>query len=367
MKVLLLIDTRNWTFPKKWYRKYKELSIDVKLLSFYNADYLQLDDYIRIKTWIPSHRLKMIGKLSEIKNKIKSFKPDIIHAIQVTRQGFLASLIDYHPMIVTAIGSDIFIEPKKSIIEKWIVQRCFKKADLVTSMAEHMTDYIKKNFKIDEKKLITFPWGCDTKIFNLENRKVNENEPIIITTRSMTNVLYNQELIINAIPEVLKHIPEAKFIFIGDGYLRTKYEKLCEKLKVKNSVKFLGWQTQEQIAEWLKKSMIFISVARSDGNNISLNEAMACGCFPICTDIPANRQWYNEPDSGFFVNPDNSEELAEKIIIAIKDKKLRKKAEEINCQTVSERGDWHKQALKMLEIYKKLKNGNWGQASSVHQ
>jgi len=354
MKILYLIDSRS-PFAEKWSNTFADRGNEIYLISFFeNNNLSQKVSFIKVDCKIKGQRKKFLLNFLKIKKIVRKIKPDIIHAIQVTRQGFLETLINYHPYIVTAIGSDVFIEPKKSKIERWIVQRCFDKADLVTSMAEHMTEYIKTNFRIDEKKMITLPWGCDTKIFNLENRKVNESEPIILSTRSMTNEIYNQKLIIDAIPLVLKEIPPAKFVFIGDGYLRSKYEKICEDLNVKSSVKFLGWQTAEQIANWLKKSMIFISVARSDGNNISLNEAMACGCFPICSDIPANRQWYKEPDGGFFVNPDEYEELAEKIIRAIKNRKLREQAIKINSQTVLERGDWHKQAEKMLEIYKKL-------------
>jgi len=257
-------------------------------------------------------------------------------------------------MIVTAIGSDVFIEPQKSRIEKWIVQRSFDKADLVTSMAEHMTEFIKQKFRIANEKLITFPWGCDTSIFNLKNRKNEGKDIFILSTRSMHSDLYNQELIINAAPAVIKKYPEITFIFIGDGYLRKKYENMCKDLNIIQNVKFLGFQTPEVIAEWLKKSMIFISAARSDGNNISLNEAMACGCFPICSNIPACSQWYKDGESGYLVNPDNSDELAEKIIASIADKKLRERAVGINSKTIEERGDWHKQAEKMMEIYRKI-------------
>ena len=354
MKVLLLIDVRGRPFPEIWYNKLKELSINVKVLSFYNTNFIASEDYIKIQTKMPAHRLKMIYKIMQIKKIVKSIKPDIIHSIQITRQGFLASLINWHPYIVTAIGSDVFIEPQHSKIEKYIVQKCFNNADLITSMAEHMTDYIKSNFKVDGKKLITFPWGCDTRIFNIQNREVNETEQIIICPRQMDNKIYNQETLINAIPLVLKKIPTAKFVFIGGGYLLDYYKRLSANLGVENNTLFLGWQTPIEIANWLKKSMIFISVALSDGNNISLNEAMACGCFPICSDIPACRQWYNDDISGFLIPPRNPNILAEKIIAAIQNKDLRDRAITINSETIKQRGDWHLQMPKMIEIYKSL-------------
>ena len=354
MKILILIDSRSDPFVGSWYNKCKELGIDVKILSFFDNSNIHKDDFIMIKSKIPGHRLKILTSLKKIIKAINNFKPDLIHAIQVTRQGFLAGLLDFHPFIVTAIGSDVFIEPKKSRIEKYIVQRSFDKADLITSMAEHMTDYIKNNFKVDEKKLITFPWGCDTRIFNLKGRDCNKNEPLIICTRRMDNELYNQELIIQAAPEILKKNPATKFVFIGGGHFMGNYKNLVKQKEIDKNVIFLGWQTPEQIAGWLKKSLIFVSPTRSDGNNISLNEAMACGCFPICSDIPANRQWYKENSGGYFINPDSSDQLAEKINSALNDKKFRDEALKENEKTVEARGDWNKQAEKMFKIWKSV-------------
>lgn len=355
MKILYLIDTRS-LFSQKWCNTFCNTDNEIYLISFFQPKNInEKVKVISVESNFSGHRIKYLSNYFKIKKIVNEIKPDIIHAIQVTRQGFLATLINYHPFIITAIGSDVFIEPKKSSIEKWIVQHCFDKADLVTSMAEHMTDYIKQNFRINEKKIITFPWGCDTKIFNLENRNVNEDEIIILSTRSMHDKLYNQELILKSALNVLKKYSAAKFVFIGEGCFREKYERLAVEFGIRNNVIFLGWQSPEQIANWLKKSIIFVSVALSDGNNISLNEAMACGCFPICSDIPANRQWYKNGESGFLVNPDDANELSKRIIQAIEDKKFREDSIKINYKTIKECGDWNKQAIKMLEIYNDLK------------
>lgn len=367
MKILYLVDSRSG-FSRKWCNTFSKTDNEIYLLSFFEFQELSESvNKISLNSKITGHRLKYLLNYFKIKRIINQIKPDIIHAIQVTRQGFLAALINYHPFIVTAIGSDIFVEPKNSFVEKMIVQYSFNKADCITTMAEHMTNYIKENFNIDENKIISFPWGCDTNVFNLKNSIFNnnnnnnnadDNEIFIISTRNMKKKLYNQELIINSLQKIINKYPNVKFVFIGDGYLRPKYEEMVTNLNLENNCEFLGWQTPEQIAKWLKKSMIFVSSARSDGNNISLNEAMACGCFPICTDIPANRQWYNEGESGFFVHPDKPDELAKKIIIAIENKELRERAIDINAQTVSDRGDWHKQAKKMMRIYEKVVSKN---------
>lgn len=357
MKILLIIETRNEIFPLKWYKGLTGLGNEVKILSLFDVDYLPEGTIIKIESKCPGHRLKMLLNIKRIREQVEEYNPDIVHAIEITRQGFLGSLIDFHPFISTAIGSDIFVFPDKSIIEKYIVEYCFKKADIITSMAEHMTEYIKEKFSFDKKKIFTFPWGCDTEVFyttNQINSNAAQQQPVVICTRRMDNPIYNQELLIYAIPDIIKKNKNCRFIFTGDGYLKKKYETLVSELDVTKYTEFLGWQKMENIAELLRSSMIFVSPAKSDGNNISLNEAMACGCFPIASDIPANRQWIIDGNNGYLVEAYKPEILAEKIIYAIENTELRRRASEINKMIIEERGDWNKQLLKINRIYSEL-------------
>jgi L-malate glycosyltransferase len=92
-------------------------------------------------------------------------------------------------------------------------------------------------------------------------------------------------------------------------------------------------------------------VFSSDGNNISLNEAMACGCFSIVTEIPANKQWVKESVNGFFVPVNNPEILARKIINAYEMyDQLSTSSDLFNTQIIAEKGIWN---VNMAEVEKK--------------
>ena len=72
------------------------------------------------------------------------------------------------------------------------------------------------------------------------------------------------------------------------------------------------------------------------------------------TDIPANRAWIINGENGFLVPTDDPKALANKIISAIKNDKLRVEAKEVNWQLIKKKAD-RENNMKMIEnLYHQL-------------
>ena len=80
----------------------------------------------------------------------------------------------------------------------------------------------------------------------------------------------------------------------------------------------------------------------SDGMSLSLLEAMACGAFPVVSDIPANREWITHGVNGYLVQLDSPTQLAERIDKAWNQHELRLAAAAHNRALVEEHGDYQK-------------------------
>ena len=99
---------------------------------------------------------------------------------------------------------------------------------------------------------------------------------------------------------------------------------------------------------------MFVSTSLSDGNNISLNEAMACGAFPVATDIPANREWIRHGENGFLTDLHDPHKLASLVIQALDHSGLRTAAAESNWNLIQQRGS-RVSAMEAMEAqYRKL-------------
>ena len=101
----------------------------------------------------------------------------------------------------------------------------------------------------------------------------------------------------------------------------------------------------------LARADIFVTPALSDGNNVSLNEAMACGCFPIGTAIPANAQWLDDGVNGLLYPPGDHAALACCIRKAANNIELRERAAKVNRDIVERKADWRICVRRMEDVY----------------
>ena len=214
-----------------------------------------------------------------------------------------------------------------------------KKADWITSMAEHMNKKL-ISIGIKEEKISVVIFGIDDEIFNKINRKLPNDKFVITSTRNFEPV-YNIPLLFKAIKLIKFKIPNLQVNMLGDGSLQNEFKRMVNEFEISDVVKFIGKVEQSKIAETLNSSHLFVTLSLSDGNNISLNEAMACGAFSIASDIPANRQWITDGVNGFIVPVDDENILAEKILFTYKNyEKLENACFELNDKIIQEKLLW---------------------------
>lgn len=73
-------------------------------------------------------------------------------------------------------------------------------------------------------------------------------------------------------------------------------------------------QTPSDLPSVYNNNSIFISNSLTEGFGLVSVEAMACGCALICTDIPGHVEFAYDKETALLVEPQNSQQMAEKII-----------------------------------------------------
>lgn len=354
MKICLFADGES-IHTIRWCNYFLELGHEVHLISFKNVTIPNVSTYfvasgdINVKggNW------KVLLTFPKVKKLLKKIQPDVFHAHYATSYGITGALCNFHPFVITTLGSDILISPNQSKPIKILLKWALKRADWITSMADHMT--LKINELIQNKsKITTLPFGIDTAIFNEKSNKELSEPFTIVSTRNFEEV-YNIPHLIKAFSIVKIQIPDSQLILIGAGSLKTDLEKLVEELNLQNNVTFKGKLTQTEIAEELNKSHLFVTVSKSDGNNISLNEAMACGTICIATRIPANVQWIEDKVNGFLVDIDDVTNLADSILTAHENySSFQEIALPLNRKIIAEKANWYNNMSSVISKYSSL-------------
>jgi glycosyltransferase involved in cell wall biosynthesis len=317
------------------------------------------------KIWVVSQYFSFLFWILQVRRLVRKIKPDIIDGHFITVYGFLAACSGFHPLVVSAWGSDMLVQSKRNPLSKFTAKYAVKKADMIICLFP--IDVAKEQITelgIDSNKIKRFLLGVDTAEFNPSHRdeKIRHNlgigssQPVVISTRILAPI-YNVETLVKAIPLVLAEVPQAEFVIAGTGEQQGYLKELARDLGVSNNTKFIGWVPRTELPEYLSSADIYVSSSLSDGASNSLLEAMACELAPVVTNIPANRPWINEGENGFLFPVRDYKTLASKIINLLHNQEMREDFGRTSREIVQKKAEQQTEMEKMDSIYTELIKG----------
>lgn len=286
---------------------------------------------------------------------VKKINPDIVHAHFITKFGFHGALLGFHPFVISAWGSDVLVIPKTSKLLWHFTNFSLKRADMIHAVSEYMAEEIESSFDLPISNIKIVPFGIDPKQFNpnVDTSEIRtllgwDIDPIVVSSRNFEPI-YNIECLINAIPIVIKKVPNAKFMLLGKGTLRNRLQEMVKELGISNSVKIIGHVPHSELQKYLSCAKIYVSTSLSDSLGVSNLEAMACGLPVILTDLPINKELIKKGLDIELFPVGNSQILAEKIVTSIqRDNFIKNKR---NYDAISSQYDWEKNMEEMKYVY----------------
>lgn len=297
-------------------------------------------------------RLAYIWSLFKIRRLLRKIQPDLLHAHYATSFGLLAILSGVHPLVVSAWGSDVLIAPKQSFLLRLTVEQVLKRADALTSDSSYMSGRMIELLKGQDKILKTVTMGVSREWFS-SIPDIPKNDLQILSLRGH-QVIYNIDIILRSMVDVLKAVPEASLVVAGEGPETSSLKALAKSLGILEDVYFVGQLPHAKVQDYLNQSSISVSVPTSDATAVSLLETMACGSFPIVSDLPANREWVEEGINGLIVGIRDAVDLSRALIRCLQDKALRQDAIELNRQKIIAKAIWENNMAEMEELYREL-------------
>lgn len=159
------------------------------------------------------------------------------------------------------------------------------------------------------------------------------------------------DLLLRALAEVRKEIPDIKALIIGEGPEKIEIEKLASDLELNDHVTFLGFlDDQSELISFLKSSEVFVLPSEREGFGIVVFEANASGLPVIVVKSPLNAalDLIDEGKNGFIAEA-NPEDIKNKIIDAIKHKDEMKD----HSIKIAQKYDWGEIIPLLEEFYQK--------------
>jgi glycosyltransferase involved in cell wall biosynthesis len=130
--------------------------------------------------------------------------------------------------------------------------------------------------------------------------------------------------LIDAFEIVVRRIPDAVLVLVGDGPLRAPLTEQAARLQIpEKNLRFAGRVAPEDVPTWLQIADVFTLVSPSEGFPCALAEAMSAGLASVVSDIPGNRQLIESGKHGLLVPVGDSEAIAQAIAQIFEDNPMR--------------------------------------------
>jgi glycosyltransferase involved in cell wall biosynthesis len=230
------------------------------------------------------------------------------------------------------------------IWERWILSLNW---DKIISVSNFTKEKLIKS-KIKNSKIKVIHNGI-----NIEKYQIKETKYDLPTICSISRLTPQKRIkdIILALKIVKKEISNIQLKIIGQGKELENLKKLTNKLNLEKNIIFEGFvKHHKDVIKILKKSHIFCLPSILEGFGIVIVEAIASKTPYICSDIEVLKEITNDGKGGLIFKKKNYEDLAKKIIILLKNKKLYLTKIEEESKEV-QKYEWKKISEEVNNIY----------------
>lgn len=292
---------------------------------------------------------KLPALAMDFKRLLRDLQPDLVHAGPIQTCAFIAILAGASPTLAMSWGFDLMDDVHKGWMWEFAAKYTLKRSTFFTSDADITKDKAVA-YGMDPEKTIVFPWGVDLEHFKKKEERRKSEGFVLFCNRSW-EPRYGVDVLAQAFVKVAQQRDDVRLILLSGGSQGAKLRKIFQSGGVEEYVTFGGQVSQTDLPRWYHMADVYISPSHVDGSSVSLMEALACGLPCLVSDIPANKEWVVEGKNGWLFRDGDADDLAEKILFAIKNRRSFKRIGELARKTAEERADWRKNFDKLLEVY----------------
>lgn len=228
--------------------------------------------------------------------------------------------------------------------------------DSVMTTGEDIRQRMIHNNGFNGSKIFSIPTGIDLERFN--PAKVKPAFRINGFSIGMISVLRSwkgHRYFIDAVPVILRIIPNSFFYIVGDGPQFQNIKDMIKNSSLEDKVLMLGHR--EDIPEILASLDIIVQPSyANEGVPQSILQAMAMEKPVVASDAGAIKEIVIDRETGFLIEPKNPEQLAEKVIELYKGPELRIKFGKAGRRLVKENYSMEAMLDKIEFLYERL----WG-------
>ncbi len=316
---------------------------------------------LAMATWGPLYAASIAPSLARYRNKV-----DVVLGTWAYPDGFaavVAARLLGVPCVVKLHGSDINLvakEPGPRKLTSWALP----KAARVVAVSRALADEVVA-MGVDRDRVAIVMNGVDGELFKPNDRAAARrelglgDEPIAVYVGNLKPEKGVLDLG-KAWPSVVRHVPNATLLVVGDGPLKGDLEAMTKPLgersgseggpltsMTRGRVRLIGRQPLEKVPVYMAAADLLVLPSHSEGTPNVVLEALASGRRVVATSVGGVPDLITSRTLGTLVPPHDPDALADALVIA-----LRESYDPQHVATLGARGGWAASAAALHDVLK---------------
>jgi glycosyltransferase involved in cell wall biosynthesis len=323
------LDARHFTVDVCCLHKVGEFLDDVRALGIEPAEFPLNGSLFRPNTAVQIVRLR---------NRVRDSGTRLLHAHDFYSNllGAAVARVAGIPYVISRRDLGAWLDWKRAAVLSAVTRR----APFVLCNAYAIRDQLVNHEGVDPKRITVVYNGIDLKRFDraaaarTQLGLTESSGPVIVYVANMKHQGKGHADLLRAASLVLRTIPDATFLLVGDGDDRPQLERQASLRGIGHAVVFAGRRTD--VPAVLKRCQIAVCASHSEGLSNSIMEAMAASLPVVATGVGGNLELVRDGRSGFLVPPSDPPALAQRIVELARNQLLARRMGDVGRRRIED-------------------------------
>lgn len=256
-------------------------------------------------------------------------------------------------------------------ITRFLEKKVYSKADMILTLTPKLSKYV-INTGAKETRVELLLMSVDTNLFrpSLDSAEIrqkwelDEKDKIIVFIGTLFE-FSGLDILIRRFAEVIKQIPEAKLLVVGDGPQRPKLERIIAELNLQKQVVMTGFQPYQTMPQYINLATICINpfLITDTTRDIfpgKIVQYLACGKAVIATSLPGMITVISGEHQGV-VYTNSADEMVGEIVSLLESAEHRQQLEQAGLSYVKQVHSYdkiaHQLEIRIEQVIKDKRNG----------
>ena len=302
--------------------------------------------------------------LRQLNSTLRRYGPDVVHthSAKAGMLGRIAATTQDTPVVIHTVHGAPF-HP----YQNWLARNCYRwcekyaadKCHAFVTVSDAMTELLVGSSVAPREKFNTVYSGMDVGMFlDAERHRLStrrklgyEDQHVVVGKVARLFHLKGHQYVLRAASQIIRQVPTVRFLFVGDGILRSTFEREIETAGLKGYFQFVGLVEPDRMPALISAMDIVVHASLREGLARVLPQAFLVGRPVVSYDVDGAREVVVPGRTGFLVPPKSIDEMATAIVELATSSEVRTRMAQEGRRLCEHRFDYQSMTKQLRALY----------------